>query len=147
MLTFPKETDNNPNIGKRNLLILAGCWVGVCVLLSLLVRLPILFAGVIAEAFDPAIGQVLMAWQEANVSLPLWLLFPCGLILTACEAFLIHKSRNKTPVARIAWILAAVFSGLILLIGFVLLLLWNSKINNIPVSVVIRILADLAGSL
>ena len=126
---------------------LALFWAGVCLLLSLLVRLPVFFAGSLAEIFDPTIGSILAAWQEASVSIPLWLLLPCGLILTAWEGFLIHKSRNKAPALRIARILTGILTGLILLVGFTLLLLWNSKINGIPVSVIARILGDLAGRL
>jgi hypothetical protein len=33
------------------------------------------------------------------------------------------------------------------LIGFALLLLWNSKINGIPVSVIVKILTNLVESL
>jgi len=74
-------------------------------------------------------------------------LLPCGLILTIWEGFLIHKNRNKAPALRIVWILTGILTGLILLVGFTLLLLWNSKINGIPVSVIARILSDLAGRL
>lgn len=63
------------------------------------------------------------------------------------QEFLIHKTRNKAPAIRIAWLLTGILTGLILLVGFTLLLLWNSKINGIPLSVIARILSDLASRL
>lgn len=122
-------------------------WAGVCLLLSLGVRLPIFFAGNIADAFDPTIGEVLSAWQKATVSLPLWLLLPCGLILTAWIGFLWRKGHGKRPAIRVLIAVGGLLSSLILLIGFALLLLWNSKINGIPVSVIVKILTNLVESL
>lgn len=147
MRTSSEKTEKKSVMTRTKVLPLALLWAGVCLLLSLLVRLPVFFAGSLAEIFDPTIGSILAAWQEASVSIPLWLLLPCGLILTIWEGFLIHKTRNKAPAIRIAWILTGILTGLILLVGFTLLLLWNSKINGIPVSVIARILSDLAGRL
>jgi hypothetical protein len=131
----------------HSLITLALLWAGVCLLLSLGVRLPIFFAGRIAGTFDPTIGEVLSAWQEATVSIPLWLLLPCGLIAAAWIWFLLRRNREKHPLVRGLILVGGLLSTLILLLGFSLLLLWSSKINGIPVSVIAEILGNLAGSL
>jgi len=131
----------------HSLITLALLWAGVCLLLSLGVRLPIFFAGRIAGTFDPTIGEVLSAWQEATVSIPLWLLLLCGLIAAAWIWFLLRRNREKRPLVRGLILVGGLLSTLILLLGFSLLLLWSSKINGIPVSVIAEILGNLAGSL
>lgn len=131
----------------HSLITLALLWAGVCLLLSLGVRLPIFFAGRIAGTFDPTIGEVLSAWQEATVSIPLWLLLPCGLIAATWIWFLLRRNREKRPLVRGLILVGGLLSTLILLLGFSLLLLWSSKINGIPVSIIAEILGNLAGSL
>jgi hypothetical protein len=59
----------------------------------------------------------------------------------------LRRNREKHPLVRGLILVGGLLSTLILLLGFSLLLLWSSKINGIPVSVIAEILGNLAGSL
>lgn len=122
-------------------------WTAACVFLSLAVRATVFFAGAVASLFDPTVGKILSAWQSASITLPVPLLLLGGLVFAAWELFCFVKKRGKERRVRIALTVCAVVTGVVAAAGLYLLMLWFSRINAVPVSVIVPILKDFAGQL
>ena len=112
----------------------------IAIAFSLAVRCIIFFLPDVVSAFDEEIGRVFFAFKKADVDVAWLVSLPCGMILSLFETLILYK---RKPLK----IMIGILFGFVFSVISVFLVLWNTRINQVPFSTFVKVASELVAYL